>query len=202
MTRLRLVPPLGSLAVVALVVSAPLHAADPPSGSGGVPAGPVDAIAVQEAAPEAPQDVRVQLLVRTSHEWAQAAVSEARFRLRALQGALEQSPFPVDEVEVGDLHVEPVLEEELLPVRPRLEREVRVVGYRAIIPVTVLSPEPGVVGHLVQLAEGAGAELDLATEPGPPPTELRDDGPGAPDPKGSESARSGSPSGRTLHGGG
>lgn len=112
-----------------------------------------------DAGPSVDEGV-IQLVLRETHPHAEGAVSTARFHLRTLQGALEQAPFPVDEVTVGELRVEPVLEEELLPVRPGTPRETRVVGYRAVIPVRVTTPEPAALGSLVQVAERAGAELE------------------------------------------
>lgn len=145
-----------------------------------------------EPAPDTPEghrqdDTRIHLTIRETHHRAEAAASTARFRLRALQGALEQAPVPANPPEVGSLRLEPVMEAVLLPARPRMERETRVVGYRAVIPVTVTTPDSAALELLVQVAEGAGAELSVASEDPAEPLHVPS-APGQRDPNGAGGA--------------
>lgn len=101
----------------------------------------------------------LHLRIEERHRWAQGAAADARYRAQVLEAALEQMPVSVEAVTVEPLHLEPILEEALLPSRARAPRESEVVGYRAVLPVTVVLPDAGALDMVAGTAAGAGADV-------------------------------------------
>ncbi len=149
--------PLAALAI--WLVAGFLHAVLPPPGEALELTGPG---LPPEAAPaeKAPHEAVLRLVVETSETTATGAASAARFRVRTVVGALQASGVQIRDLDIGNLQMTSIEGRPTMGPRRRPGAPPPVVGFRAWIPITVVTPALDRVALLIDLAAGAGAHLD------------------------------------------
>lgn len=107
-----------------------------------------------------PATVRVELAARSFARTASGAISANELALQRVIRALDQLGVPNGDVEWSGYSVVPEYERrDVVPSRQRMLRGYRIVGYRAVHPISITTENVARLGVLLSTAVGAGAEL-------------------------------------------